>query len=99
MNHVHSHLAKTHEAMIGSLGPSPAAASSDTGSGDAPDAAHGASVSIKAEGEPKAVEKGVEKASQEVKKVTHEAPGPAVGSAEYFKKAREGSKKTPKAHK
>jgi hypothetical protein len=99
MGHVHNHLTKTHESMRASLGDmlSPAAAGSDVGSGTVPNEKPAASVEVKAEGEPRAVAKGVEKASKEVKKVVEKEP--VVGSAEFFKNAKKGSSSAPKAHK
>ena len=105
VDHVHKHLSGMLDGLKGIGQASPATASGDQGSGEAPEGTAGlgepkAEVEVKAEGEPKAVEKGVEKAAEETKKAVHEKKEEVpVGSPEFFKRGSKGPKSPPKAQK
>lgn len=95
MDQIHSHLSGKRDEMLKAL---QGAISTAEPVGE-PEAI----VKMEASGEPEAVAKGAEKAVEEVKKATSEAPkkeeAPAVGSKEYFQTARRGRKAPPKARK
>jgi hypothetical protein len=96
MDQVHGHLMSTKEKMLQALQGSPAAMSSNVGSGEAPAAV----VKMEAMGEPEAVKVGAKKAAEAVNKGVEKKSEPAVGSEEFFKNARQkGQKPSPKARK
>ena len=98
MDQVHGHLMSTKEKMLQALQGSPAAMSSNVGSGEAPEPA--AVVKMEAMGEPEAVKVGAKKAAEAVNKGVQKKSEPAVGSEEFFKNARQkGQKPSPKARK